>query len=51
MLALSIVPTLQIFNTTTGATSLYGDFFGLDDLWTERKEVKECIPVIDSIVE
>jgi glycosidase len=27
-------------NTTfTGENSLYGDFFGLDDLWTERKEV------------
>ncbi len=23
----------------TGENSLYGDFFGLDDLWTERKEV------------
>ncbi len=23
----------------TGESSLYGDFFGLDDLWTERKEV------------
>ncbi len=27
-------------NTTfTGENSLYGDFFGLDDLWTERQEV------------
>jgi glycosidase len=25
----------------TGENSLYGDFFGLDDLWTERKEVVE----------
>jgi glycosidase len=24
-----------------GENSLYGDFFGLDDLWTERKEVVE----------
>ena len=26
-------------STFTGENSLYGDFFGLDDLWTERKEV------------
>jgi glycosidase len=25
----------------TGENSLYGDFFGLDDLWTERREVVE----------
>jgi glycosidase len=25
----------------TGENSLYGDFFGLDDLWTERREVAE----------
>ena len=29
-------------NTTfSGENSLYGDFFGLDDLWTERREVVE----------
>jgi glycosidase len=26
-------------STFNGESSLYGDFFGLDDLWTERKEV------------
>jgi glycosidase len=28
-------------STFIGESSLYGDFFGLDDLWTERREVVE----------
>jgi glycosidase len=28
-------------STFAGESSLYGDFFGLDDLWTERREVVE----------
>ena len=28
-------------STFTGENSLYGDFFGLDDLWTEKPEVQE----------
>lgn len=28
-------------STFVGESSLYGDFFGLDDLWTERREVVE----------
>ncbi|HEX6231318.1 MAG TPA: alpha-amylase family glycosyl hydrolase [Actinomycetota bacterium] len=36
----------------TGENSLYGDFFGLDDLWTERREVVEgMIDVYSSWIE
>jgi pullulanase-type alpha-1,6-glucosidase len=28
-------------STFTGESSLYGDFFGLDDLWTEKPEVQD----------
>ena len=28
-------------STFTGENSLYGDFFGLDDLWTEKPEVQD----------
>jgi glycosidase len=33
----------------TGENSLYGDFFGLDDLWTERREVVEGMVDIYSL--
>lgn len=36
----------------TGENSLYGDFFGLDDLWTERREVVEgMIEIYSSWIE
>ena len=36
----------------TGENSLYGDFFGLDDLWTERREVVDgMVDVYSSWIE
>ena len=34
-----------------GENSLYGDFFGLDDLWTERREVVEGMVDIYSLLD